>query len=258
MTKPKILLFDIETAPIVAYVWGLWDNNVSLNQIKKDTHLLSWSAKWLEDPDSKVMYMDQRDCKNIEDDKNLVKSLKALLDKADIVITHNGLNFDIKVVNARLLINGLKPLMPHIHIDTYSIAKNKFRMTSNKLEYIAKILKVNHQKLVKRKFGGQELWNECLKGNMKAWQEMEKYNKQDTLVLQEVYKKLRPWNKAVNMGILADLDQCECGSTHFHKHGYVITRSTKKQRYVCRECGKTHVGGKNLALDTMKNIMRSV
>jgi hypothetical protein len=31
-TGPKVLIYDIETAPIVAHVWGLWENNVGLNQ----------------------------------------------------------------------------------------------------------------------------------------------------------------------------------------------------------------------------------
>jgi len=41
--KPKILLFDIETAPILAYTWDIWDQNIALNQIKQDWFVLSWS-----------------------------------------------------------------------------------------------------------------------------------------------------------------------------------------------------------------------
>lgn len=55
LTGPRVLLFDIETAPIIAHVWSLWENNVSLNQIVSDWHVLSWSAKWLGDSDDKVM-----------------------------------------------------------------------------------------------------------------------------------------------------------------------------------------------------------
>src|SRR5579863_8242080 len=93
---PKVLIFDIETAPIVAHVWSLWENNVGLNQIVSDWHVLSWSAKWLDDPPNKVMYMDQRGVKNIEDDSNLLEEIWLLLDEADIVITQNGKSFDQK------------------------------------------------------------------------------------------------------------------------------------------------------------------
>ncbi len=34
----KILVLDIETAPIVAHVWGLFDQNIGLNQIKRLVH----------------------------------------------------------------------------------------------------------------------------------------------------------------------------------------------------------------------------
>ena len=33
LAGPRVLLFDIETAPILAHVWGLWDNNVALIQV---------------------------------------------------------------------------------------------------------------------------------------------------------------------------------------------------------------------------------
>ena len=33
---PKVLVFDIETSPIISYVWGLWNNDVGLNQIHTD------------------------------------------------------------------------------------------------------------------------------------------------------------------------------------------------------------------------------
>src|ERR1035437_10416966 len=79
LTGPKVLIFDIETAPIIAHVWGLWENNVGLNQIVSDWHVLSWSAKWLDDPSTKVMYDDQRGAKNIEDDKRLLQSLRNLV-----------------------------------------------------------------------------------------------------------------------------------------------------------------------------------
>jgi hypothetical protein len=44
---PKILIFDIETAPIKAYVWKLWKTDVHLEQILNDWFCIAWSAKWL-------------------------------------------------------------------------------------------------------------------------------------------------------------------------------------------------------------------
>jgi len=72
---PKVLILDIETAPIEAFTWGLWDQNVGLNQIKADWTVLSWAAKWLGTPAKAVMYMDQSGAKNVRDDKKILKGI---------------------------------------------------------------------------------------------------------------------------------------------------------------------------------------
>src|SRR5271154_973437 len=181
MNKPRVLLFDIETAPMLGYVWSLWENNIALNQLYKDWSVLSWSAKWLEDPPDKIMYADQRSAKNVEDDKNILKQIWKLLDKADIVIAQNGRAFDHKKLNARFVLNGMKPPSTYKIIDTLLIAKKHFAFTSNKLEYMSDKLCTKYKKLKHKEFPGFEMWLECLAGNKKAWKEMELYNKHDVL-----------------------------------------------------------------------------
>ena len=43
----NILLIDIETAPNKVYTWGLWNQNVSLNQIDEVGYTLCWAATWV-------------------------------------------------------------------------------------------------------------------------------------------------------------------------------------------------------------------
>lgn len=236
---PRVLLFDIETAPILGYVWGLWENNVGLNQINSDWHLLSWSAKWLDDPPSTTMYMDQRGVKNIEDDRKILKGIWDLLDQADIVITQNGRAFDQKKLNARFILSGLQPPSSYKHIDTKVIAKRHFAFTSNKLEYMSDKLCTKYKKLKHGKFSGFELWRECLADNPEAWKEMEKYNKYDVLALEELYKKLRPWDGSINFNLYREDHEhiCSCGCDELKKNGYVYTNIGKYQRYKCLDCG---------------------
>ena len=238
MSKPKILLLDLETSPIIAHVWKLWDNNVGLNQIQTDSHLLSWTAKW--EGSNELMYMDQRGKRNIEDDKKLVKGLAKLINKADIIVTQNGRSFDEKVLKARMIIHGLEPLSHYHHFDTYRFGKKHFRFTSHKLEYMAKTLNVKHRKLTIRKFDGHELWNQCLKNNPAAWKEMEKYNKLDVKVLEEIYLKMRPWDSDTNFNIYSDKlgVKCTCGSKNQFKYGFAYLRGGKFQQYRCRDCGR--------------------
>jgi len=236
---PKVLLLDIETAPILAYVWSLWDQTVALNQIKEDWFVLSWCAKWLYDSPNKTMYMDQRNAKNIEDDSKILKEIWKLLDDADVVITQNGKKFDIKKLNARFILNGMKPPSSFAHIDTHQIAKKVFGFTSTKLEYMSNKLCTKYKKSKHAKFSGFELWRECLAGNLEAWKSMEQYNRYDVLSLEELYTKLRPWDSSVNFNLYHDEEDyiCNCGSKEFQRRGFAYTKVGKFQRFCCLSCG---------------------
>ena len=255
----RILLLDIETAPIMAYVWGLWENDVSLNMIKSDWHILAWSAKWLGDPPSKIMYQDQRKAKNIEDDKELLKGIWKLMDEADVIITQNGVSFDIKKLNARFILNGMKPPSSFKNIDTKLIASKKFAFTSNKLEYMTDKLCTKYKKSKHKKFSGFELWTECIKGNLSAWKEMEHYNKYDVLSLEELYTKLQPWDSSINFNIYSDslTNTCACGSVNLAKNGFKYTTVGKYQRWVCKDCGSEAKDKVNLLSKEKKASLRN-
>jgi len=254
MSKKTVLLLDIETAPILARVWDIWDQNIALNQIESDWHLLSWSAKWLDDPPSKIMYMDQRKVKNIEDDTKILKEIWKLLDEASVVVGQNLDRFDIKRLNTRFILAGLPPPSPYRTIDTLKISKKKFAFTSNKLEFLSEKLAKKYKKLKHKKFPGFELWKAVLAKVPGAWKEMELYNKVDVLALEEVYKKLAPWDNAVNLNVLneGETTVCVCGFSIFHKRGYHFTNSGKFQNYRCSNCGKHYRSGVNLLKDTKK------
>lgn len=254
---PKVLIYDIETAPILGYVWGIWDQNIALNQIYKDWHLLSWSAKWLESedkktvygPHKKIMYSDQRNIKNVEDDKELVKKIWKLLDEADIVITQNGKKFDTKKLNARFLHHGLQPPSSYKHIDVLLVTKKHFGFTSHKLEYMTDKFCTKYKKLTeKRKFSGFSLWKACLNNIKEAWKEMEKYNKHDVLSLEELYHKVISWDNSINFNLYSDTinNICKCGNTEFNKKGFAYTSIGKFQRYKCNKCGSEIRGRENL------------
>lgn len=247
-SSPKVLIYDIETAPILGNVWRLWDQNVALNQIESDWYVLSWSAKWLNSPKSQVMYMDQRAAKDIEDDREILEVIWGLLDEADIVVTQNGRQFDQKKLNARFIIHGMKPPSSYKHIDTKIMAKKHFGFTSNKLEYMTDKLCTKYKKLKHQQFPGFELWKECLAGNIKAWREMEKYNRHDVLSLEELFNIMIPWDNSIDFNLYHDENThvCKCGSTSFTRNGYYYTSASKFQRYKCRGCGAETRGKVNL------------
>jgi hypothetical protein len=235
----KILILDIETAPALADVWGLWKQNVSLDMLRKSGYIMSYSAKWL--GEDKIYYKDCRR-KLQEDEKWVVKGLLELLDEADIVVAHNGDKFDLPWIRGRALYHKLDIPSPYKQVDTLKTARLEFRLLSNKLEYLANLLSVR----LKEKhllFPGHELWSECVQGNEEAWEEMEKYNIQDIITLEDVYLRLRPYMRNhPNVGVYLEEDHTvcpKCGSSNIHWRGYYYTDVGKYHRFQCQEenCG---------------------
>lgn len=233
---PKVLFLDIETAPITGYVWGLWKNNVGLNQIKQDWNILSFCAKWLGSAD--IIYSDVRD--NPCDDRPLLDQLYRLMDRADIIVAQNGKRFDVPKINARLVIAGYLPPSPFKVVDTMLMAKQQFAFTSKKLEYMTGVL-CSEQKDKHKDFPGFELWSECLKGNVKAWDAMRDYNIPDVTTMEELYLILRPWYVGhPNVAIYYDDDTCrcpKCASEDIKQEGWTYTQSGKYERMHCTGCG---------------------
>lgn len=259
--NPNILIFDIETAPITAYTWGLYDQNVGLNQIKSDWHLLAWAAKWYGDPPSKVMYMDNSKAKNIQDDKALVVGLSKLLNQTDIVITQNGEEFDIKKLNTRAVINRLPPIKPCKSTDILKEGRKVFKFTSHKLEYVTDKLNDTYKKLTHKEYPGFDLWKAILEGDKHAWSVMKKYCIYDVLSTEEAYAKIQGWIKTQNLSCYSDdaIMRCKCGSEYLEKRGYAHTDAGKYQIYRCYSCTKWSRSSVNLlSPEKKRNSVREI
>lgn len=238
--KARILFLDIENAPIQASVWSLWNNYLSIDHITADWYVLCYAAKWLGDDDIlyDVLPRYREDFKaDMENDYNVLLSVRELLDEADIVVAHNGKKFDIPKLNARFLIHGIPPPSPFRIVDTLRTAKRTMALTSNKLDYLARVLKIG----AKIKNDGIELWHGCRKGDKKSWDAMIEYNIHDVELLEKVYNKLLPWiEDHPNVGLFADEVEraCpKCGSKHLQSRGYYTTNVGKYRRFVCNDCG---------------------
>ena len=226
----RILLLDIETAPNLAYVWGLWKQNIAINQIENAGYVLCWAAKWLGERDIKFCSVQRRSA------ASMLGPIHGLLDKADAVVHYNGSSFDIPTLNKEFLVHDFKPPSPAKEIDLMLAVKDRFRFPSNKLDYVAQALnlgaKVRHE--------GHELWTKCMKGDAEAWRRMEDYNRHDVVLLEKLYAKVKPWirrhpNVATHLGHMA----CPaCGSEDIKKSGWAYTAQMKYQRYACNDCGK--------------------
>lgn len=255
LKAPKILLFDIETAPMRAYVWSRWRQNIHLSQTISEWFLLTWSAKWLYDLEVKSDKLTSTEALN-EDDSRITKSLWELINEADVVIAHNGDSFDIPKVNTRFILNGLQPPHPFRSIDTKIIAAKQFGFSSNKLDSLA--IHFGFEVKLDTDF---KLWDNCVRGDAASLAYMEKYNIHDVELLEEVYLKLRPWIKNhINLSLYNDNNEMQCPhclSTNMKEEGFYYTNNAKYITYRCGDCGAV-IRGKKTQIDKNKQKVTSI
>jgi DNA polymerase elongation subunit (family B) len=235
MAKPKILLLDIETAPLIIYSWGTFQVNAI--KVIQDYYILSCAVKWLGDKKTECKGLKDFPLykKDIRNDRELVNWIRAKIDEADVVMAHNGDEFDIKKINSRMLLHGMTPPSPSISIDTLKILRSKFGCTSNRLTDICNQLGIGK----KTETGGFDLWENVMVGDMKAWKRMIQYNMHDVDLLEGLYIKLRPWfTRHPNMGVFTGSLTCSrCGSDHLMSNGFRFTGGRKYKRLQCQGCG---------------------
>ena len=234
--KPKILFWDIETSPNLAYTWTKYfPNGGSVVGFQKEWDLLSFAYKY--QGSDKVVCKTRQDYKD-KTDKSLVQELHRILNDADIIVAHNGNSFDIKKANARFLFHKLGPTKVPSAIDTKLVAKRYFSFNSNSLNDLGQFLGLGK----KAETGGFQLWLDCMAGKSAAWAKMSKYNKQDVVLLEKVYERMRPYmidHPSVSLlaGDIKNVGCANCGSHRLQGNGVRATKANLVQRIRCLDCG---------------------
>lgn len=231
----KILFLDIETSPNLAYVWGLWDQNVAINQLESSTEMLCFGARW--HGEKKVTFRSSHH----HGKEEMLKEVHRLLDEADVLVGWNSKGFDSKHLKRELLQAGMLPPSPYKEMDLMLAVKSQFKFPSNKLDYVAQTLGVGS----KVKHSGFELWRSCMAGDNKAWAEMKKYQIQDVDLLVDLYEILKPWipghpNRALHDGL--EEGCVTCASQNLQRRGVSRSASGTYQRFQCQDCGKWQRG----------------
>lgn len=235
------MTYDIEISPKVGFYYN-YESEARIIKMHKDWEIMSISWKWLGEEEVFCLTTENMS------EKKLLKEFLVELNKAHVVVGHNVDKFDNKKLNTRLIKHNLPLPEPYESVDTLKIAKGKFSFTSNRLKDLGEFLGLG------TKCGSHaDLWYDCLfaKGEKKkeAWEKMIAYNKQDTILTEMVYLKLRPHSKThVNLAKYGDDPEtmyCHyCGSENLRRRGFKPKASRWRQEYSCNDCSSRSYGKK--------------
>ena len=246
----KILFVDIETSPVVAYVWGteMYKAYIGAEKIIEPTRMLCWAAKWYKEPE--IFFADSQ-----RGQKTMLQLLHKLMNQADVIVHFHGNKFDIPHINREFLEHDLVPTAPVKMIDLYAVVKRRFKFDNNSLKYLLDQLGLES----KLSTGGLDLWKKVMNKDPEALKKMELYNKQDVYIMEDLYTKLIPWiERHPNHAAYEDVRCCpKCGSTRFQRRGYAISAVSRYFRYQCSECGGWFRGTKTIRVpgrDTTRNV----
>jgi DNA polymerase elongation subunit (family B) len=187
--EPVITLLDIEVAPLLGHAWGRYEQNII--EEERPWFMLSFSWKRLYEPRAKVMALPDFKGyrKDKTNDRELLKALWCILDESDIIVGQNIDRYDIRKINARFITHEIPPPLPYITVDTLKLARKFFMFDSNKLDDLGKQLGVGR----KLKTHGKDTWLGAIRGDMKEWGNMRRYNAMDVELNERVFLKMLPW-----------------------------------------------------------------
>ena len=253
-SNARIAFWDIETSMLLVGTFGLFDQNIPYTSIIQDWFIICASWKLAGEKTiytSKITDDKKRFKADPTDDYVVVKALYDLVSSVDILVAHNGDNFDWKKFMARVIYHKLPPIKQPILIDTLKVARQS-KFTSNKLGNLAK-----HFGFPDKLPSSSGMWVGATQGDTTEINRMAQYNKGDIPPLEKLYERLKPYmtghpnmnlfNPRRNAATYTAGDGCpKCGSEHIRKKGVEYSRTAAYQKYQCCGCGAWFQGKKSL------------
>ena len=231
---PKILVFDIETTLLRAYIWDCGEQVIKHGQLVEgydQFNIICICYSWLHE---KKIYTLSYDLVT-QDPSAMIKEFDKVVAQADIIVGKNSRKFDIKMINTVRMARGLKPF-PNWAVnnsDLESQFRKHFRLPSQSLDYVAKMLRVGLK-------GKMELYDWIAIQNynidpvegLKAFKKMLKYCRNDVMITKEGLIKSFPY-------IISDINFAEyCSKVKEVKQG---KKKVKVVTPACKACGTRNV-----------------
>jgi hypothetical protein len=236
----RIAVVDIERqSGIVEGVWGLKQNGwLNPGQFLEPPRTICLAWKWL--GEDEIGFAAEW---NRGGHAGMVKKAHAVMDEADYIVGWNSRGFDVKHLKSEFILHDMKPPAPHKDVDLMQVAKRNFGFLSNRMNYIAEQLNCGS----KVQTGGSNLWSKLrhAKGDelREARELMERYNRQDVVLTEELYNLMLPWVSGLNLAAYADGERTgpvcpNCESLDVQYRGFQVTSTRRYQRFQCQQCGR--------------------
>lgn len=245
MTQPRVLIYDIETAPAIGLFFGK-PYEVNISKIIQQEYVFGFAWQWLGETKIHTCYI--WDFKSFKKNRNfllgwnidetqVVAEWAKQVSSADIIVGHNSDQFDYRQMHGRVVQHKLPPIPKPQTVDTKKLAKRLGYYESNSLDNLSKRFG-NGGKL---KHEGIELWWKCMNGDEKAMKHMVRYNGVDVKKTTKLYLDFRPYDdRHPNMAnIIGRPEACpKCGVEGIMlAQGWRLTKTGRYRRWQCKNCG---------------------
>ena len=217
--KARILCWDIETT-----------------SLKSDFgFILAIGYKWIGEKRTHVLSIGDFTAKNFRArERALVKKFLAILNSADISVTHNGQRYDHPWINAKCVEYRLGFPKNIPQVDTLQIARKHLRTVSRKrLDTLSYYLGAHEEKTPVE----GRIWIDAALGSSKALRYIIVHCRKDVEVLEEVYLLIRPL--LAGHPRVQGFGPCRyCGSFDLIRRGFAYSSVRGPQIHlVCKTCG---------------------
>jgi uncharacterized protein YprB with RNaseH-like and TPR domain len=229
MSKPKILIWDLETAGV--------------NSFKADlAAVVCFGYKWLGEKHAHTLTVDQfpkwfSKEKGLND-KPLLEAALEIMEQADLLVAHYGERFDRRFYQGRCAIHHLTPPPPTKLRDTWQIARRAFGFSSNRLANLVDHLRLPFKKYQKEcpdEWPGW--WTAALAGDKSAIHAMAKYCREDVQALEGLYMEIRNYDYP-HPRLIEDRTRCRLCGGEVQYRGICFVGEHKYRRLQCCSCGK--------------------
>lgn len=253
---PRILVLDLERLPgrVELEVWHPRDfkrvNYVAPDRWSALPSTVSMAWKWY--GSKKVGFVAAWEAP--DDPHHVANEAWLLIDQADIVVTFNGRQADLKWLRQDWAVADLPMPTPWRDVDLFVVARREFAFESRSLRHLCDRLGLPN------KSGHYESATAlaAMDGDEKAQRKLARYNRQDVRITEAVFDRLRPYVRGINFGLYAadGAVMCvNCGSEALSPAGSATTAVTRYPAYRCDECGTVQRGKHRSAAVPMRGVV---